>query len=107
MKFNSSRNKSHHLRQLAVQNSYSQNQSTNYGFHDNIKTENNSFIGGGPSKNGYQNNEVFNQYPRVMKEKSSQFNAMMFESYDKLTGEQSDEKNQEDFLFPFNKEEGH
>ena len=53
MKLNSFGNESHHPRQLAAQNSYSQNQSTNYGSYDNIWNENNYFTGMGPSKNGY------------------------------------------------------
>ena len=40
-----------------------------------------------------------------MEEKTLQLNAMLVESYDKYEGEQSDETNQEEFVFPFNEEE--
>ena len=62
-------NQSHHPRQFSVQNSYSQNQSTNYSSYDNINNVNNSITSVGPSKNGYQNNEVPNQHPQIMDKK--------------------------------------
>ncbi len=85
LKLNSSRNQGHHPRQLATQNGCSQNQSTNFG--------------------SYENNTVLNHHPQVMEENVLQFNAMMFESYDKSSREQSDENDQEELLFPFNEEE--
>ena len=42
-----------------------------------------------------------------MEKKSLQFNAMLFESYDKYIGEKSDENDHEDFLLPFNQDKEH
>lgn len=60
-----------------------------------------------PSENGYGYNNVSNQPPQITEEKPLHFSAMVFESYDKSLGEQNDEDDQEDFLFPFNEEKEH
>ena len=40
-----------------------------------------------------------------MEQKPLQFNTLMFELYGKSVGEQSDENDQEEFVFPFNEDE--